>query len=123
MPSAIAAMMRGEEGEGASRRMCRTMAVLGLGMVVSVSPTDHDRYERGREPACGTASGINNAISRIAGMLAIDAATNAAVRADREARFFTICSSYAPILNQRRQSGDEMAGQSDIEWSEDVLDQ
>ena len=55
------------------------------------------------------------------------------------ARFFTICSSYAPILNQRReisrclrdmpcnspatQSGDEMAGQSDIEWSEDVLDQ
>jgi hypothetical protein len=46
---------------------------------------------------------INNAISRIAGMLAIDAATNAAVRADREARFFTICSSYAPILNQRRE--------------------
>jgi hypothetical protein len=44
----------------------------------------------------GTASGI-------AGMLAIDAATNAAVRADREARFFTICSSYAPILNQRRE--------------------
>jgi hypothetical protein len=26
-----------------------------------------------------------------------------AVRADREARFFTICSSYAPILNQRRE--------------------
>ena len=67
-------------------------------------------------------------------MLAIDAATNTAVRADREARFFTICSSYAPILNQRReismklarpraQSGDEMAGRSDIEWSEDVLDE
>ena len=50
-----------------------------------------------------TASGINNAISRIAGMLAIDAATNTAVRADREARFFTICSSYAPILNPRRE--------------------
>jgi hypothetical protein len=31
------------------------------------------------------------------------AATNAAVRADREGRFFTICSSYAPILNQRRE--------------------
>jgi hypothetical protein len=29
------------------------------------------------------------------------AATNAAVRADREGRFFTFCSSYAPILNQR----------------------
>ena len=36
-------------------------------------------------------------------LLAIDAATTAAVRADREARFFTICSSYAPILNQRRE--------------------
>ena len=41
--------------------------------------------------------------SSFAGMLAIDAATTAAVRADREARFFTICSSYAPILNQRRE--------------------
>ena len=64
---------------------------VGAGLIVPIN-----RDARG-------ASGINNAISRIAGMLAIDAATTAAVRADREARFFTICSSYAPILNQRRE--------------------
>ena len=31
------------------------------------------------------------------------AATNTGVHTGREARFFTICSSYAPILNQRRE--------------------
>jgi len=69
----------------------------------AVAPSTDRRLPVRHRAQAGTASGINNAIFRIAGMLAIDAATTAAVRADREARFFTICSSYAPILNQRRE--------------------
>jgi hypothetical protein len=60
-----------------------------------VAPTSLDRLLSALADLSGRWIGSCGVISR--------AATNAAVRTDREARFFTICSSYAPILNQRRE--------------------
>jgi hypothetical protein len=109
--------------------MYRSMAVLGLGIAVSVAPLTTTVLSAADSQHAGTA--LNNAISRIAAKLAIDAATHTAVGAVLY-RLFIICANPKPAARNLamklarhavQQSGDEMAGQSDIEWSEDVLDE
>jgi hypothetical protein len=62
--------LNGEAGSYA-REILPAMLLLGLGMALAVAPLTTTVMESIEERHAGTASGINNAVARIAGMLAV----------------------------------------------------